>query len=278
MTDAIVFQSRVYSSTDIAVFPQIPQARVLALYNIPADFTQVSQGFVLTAVDFHPAVEVAQARVFGLARGRTGDPVLRAWTFTLDGHDFYVLRLGDASTLIYDFYSEQWIEWTSGTLPFWRASSGMNWLGAVTLAAEYGSNIVVGDDTYGLLWFLDPEQPYDDHPDEERARHVPFPRIVTGQMLAKGRQVIPCYAIFLAGDNYGLSDVDFTPGVTLETSDDQGRTFYTHETINVPADYTQALPYEWLSLGQIESPGWIFRVTDNGVFARIDAMEMNDAG
>lgn len=279
MTDARIHQSRVYSSAEVAVFPQISQARVYAMYNVPAEFTQASQAFVLTAVDFNPAIEVAQARVYALARGRTADPVIRAWTFTLDGHDFYVLRLGDNATLIYDLYSEQWVEWTSSDLPIWRASTGLNWLGGARHAAEYGSNILVGDDTYGLLWFLDPDQAYDDNPDPARTpQQLSFPRIVTGQVLAKGRQVIPCYGIFLSGDNYGLSGVDFTPEITLETSDDQGRTFDAHETLTVPADFDQALPYEWLSLGQIASPGRIFRVTDNGVYARIDGMEMNDDG
>jgi hypothetical protein len=212
-------------------------------------------------------------------RGRISNFSLRAWTFTLDGHDFYVLRLGETTTLVYDFYSEQWVEWTSGDLDFWRPSTGTAWPGAQALADEYGSTVIAGDDTFGLLWFLDPEQPYDDNPDAERLpNQISFPRIVSGQVLVSGRQFLPCYSIFLHGDNYGETFDDFSPTITLETSDNQGRTFDAHDTLDVNPDFDQDLPYEWLSLGQISSPGRIFRITDNGVFRRIDGMEMNDAG
>ena len=92
-------------------------------------------------------------------------PQARVWTFSLDGHDFYVLRLGDSETLVYDLYSEQWVDWANFQKEFWRANNGQNWAGASKLAYTYGSDVVVGDDTYGLLWFLDPEQPYDQDPD-----------------------------------------------------------------------------------------------------------------
>lgn len=279
MTDAQIYQSRIYGSAEIAVFPQIFQARIYAMINIPAEFAEASQAYVMTAAKFAPMVEASQARVYALVRGRTANPRLRAWTFTLDGHDFYVLRLGDQETLIYDAYSEQWVEWTTGEISFWRANTGMNWLGAKALAGEFGSTIVVGDDTFGLLWFLAPEQPYDEHPDELRTpQQLPFERIATGQVLASTRQNLSCFVVVVNGDNYGLSGVDFTPTITLETSDDQGRNFDTHETLTVEADISVEDPYAWYSLGGITSPGRMFRITDNGLFSRIDSMEMNDAG
>jgi hypothetical protein len=57
------------------------------------------------------ALRVPQADVLAYVRGRIQNPKLRAWTFTLDGHDFYVLRLGMDLTLVYDVYSEQWMDW-----------------------------------------------------------------------------------------------------------------------------------------------------------------------
>jgi len=256
---------------------RVAQGLLLATYNFPTSSLLASQGGIQVAFRQTAKVEVSQASVMVAARGRVGDPRLRAWTFTLDGHDFYVLRLGNDTTLLYDVSSEQWIEWTSGNLPIWRANTGISWLGAGGLPQEYGSNVVVGDDTFGLLWFLDPTQPYDENPSADlETQQLAFPRIVAGQVLAKGRQYIPCYAIFVDGDNYGLTAIDFTPAVTLETSDDQGRTFITHGTIEVESDTSVNNPYEWLSLGQINSPGRIFRITDNGIFTRIDSMEMND--
>lgn len=280
MTDTYVSQGSLLAVGVLGeTVPWISQGTVFAAANFPAEFTQVAQAAIVTAGPSKLTAEVAQATVYAIARGRVANPRARAWTFTLDGHDFYVLRLGDRETLIYDVYSEQWVEWTSSDLPFWRPSSGMNWSGAEILADEFGSNIVAGDDTFGLLWFLDPEQAFDDHPDYQRLpQQMAFPRIITAQVLATGREFIPCYAVFLTGDNYGLSGVDFTPEIVLETSDDQGRTFEVHDTLTVTPDYDQNLPYEWLSLGQISTPGRIFRFTDNGVFARIDSLDMNDDG
>lgn len=272
-------QAMVFSITESFNEAQITLAGLMTVAIYPAEFVEAAQAGLLSVTFANTEVMVPQAGMFVVARGRIANPRARAWTFTLDGHDFYVLRLGDTTTLIYDVYSEQWIEWTSKDLPFWRPSSGMTWLGAAKLAEDYGSTVVVGDDTFGLLWFLNPEQPYDEHPDSAREpQQLPFERIVTGQVLAKGRQSLPCFAIFVDGDNYGLTGVDFTPEVRLEGSDDQGRTFDDYGAITVPADYNQPLAYEWLSLGQIQEPGRIFRVVDNGVFARIDSMDMNDDG
>lgn len=258
---------------------QMPEGRVFTIYNIPAVAEEMSQGYIFAVTRVNGPQEISQARQMAIVRGRIAQPRLRAWTFTLDGHDFYVLRLGDYSTIVYDVYSEQWIEWTSPELSFWRANLGWTWLGGQALAVDYGSSIVVGDDTFGLLWFLDPLLPYDQNPGDDRTpQELPFDRVVTGQVLARNRQYIPCYSLFLDGDNYGLTATDFTPQITLETSDDQGRTFDAQDTLDVVVDYQQNEPYAWLSLGQITSPGRIFRFTDNGVFARIDSLGMNEDG
>jgi hypothetical protein len=189
----------------------------------------------------------------------------------VDVHDFYVLRLGDSETLLYDLSTEQWVDWDSFGLAFWRANTGVTWVGAQALAHQYGSSVVVGDDTWGLLWFLAPEQPYDEHPDSTNpAQQIEFDRVVMGQFPERGRGVTPCYAIFLTGDNYGITADDFTPGVTLEYSDDAGTTYEDAGTLGVSQSY------EWLSLGQIDNPGRLFKITDNGIFARIDDMKMND--
>lgn len=257
----------------------VPQGIILAAYSFPTPDVRAAQAGIVAAFRQTAQIEAPQAMMLVAARGRIANPRLRSWTFPLDGHDFYVLRLGDFTTLLYDTTSEQWIEWTSGGLNFWRPNTGINWIGAGALAHTYGSDIVVGDDTFGLLWFLDPLLPYDEHPDPDRdPQQVPFDRIVTGQVLASGRQFLPCYALFLDGDNYGLTAGDFTPTILLETSDDQGRNFDAYDALTVEPDISVNNPYAWYSLGQFGSPGRIFRVTDTGVLTRIDAMSMNDAG
>lgn len=273
-------QGRLYlSGTVVSSAAQISEARTYVQINFPAHDALASQAMIVAGVKKEVIAEVSQGRVLAHCRGRVADPKLRVWTFTLAGHDFFVLRLGDETTLLYDVYSEQWIEWDSKDSGAWRPNVGMTWVGAQALADTYGSAVIAGDDTFGLLWFLDPEQPYDDNPDPARpVQEIEFQRIVTGQVLATGRQQIPCYAIFLDGDNYGLSGTEFTPFVLLEYSDDQGRTFQASDTLGVNADITVNNPYSWYSLGSFGSPGRIFRVTDNGVLTRIDSMSMNDDG
>src|SRR5690606_14907332 len=78
-------------------------------------------------------LRVTQLRVISLVRGRVANPRVRTWTFTLDGHDFYVLRLGDQETLVYDVSTEQWVNWDSAGLPFWRPNVGMSWIGGTPL-------------------------------------------------------------------------------------------------------------------------------------------------
>lgn len=258
---------------------QSPETRVFSVYNFPSEAMEASQGRVIVPVKRDSTMQVSQVRSFAVIHGRIANPRVRAWTFTLDGHDFYVLRLGDETTLLYDTASEQWIEWTSKESGAWRPNTGMTWIGAAALGDTYNSNIVAGDDTFGLLWFLDPDLAWDENPDSARTpQEIDFDRIVSAQSLTNGRSYVPCYALFLDGDNYGLTADDFVPSIVLETSDDQGRTFFAHDVLTVVPDITVDNPYSWYSLGQISSPGRIFRVTDNGVFTRIDTMTMNDDG
>jgi hypothetical protein len=263
-----------YSQTVEAV--NAAQFRAIVAYNIPAVGMNAAQGRIKALIHENAVIAAPQARILAAVRGRAANPRVRAWTFTLDGHDFYVLRLGDRETLVYDLSTKQWVNWDSFGNPFWRPNTGFSWVGGQSLAHQYGSNIVVGDDTWGLLWFLDPEQPYDDHPDQANpTQQLEFSRVVMGQFPARGRDVMSCSALFLAGDNYGIVADDFTPAVTLSYSDDGGKSFVSADTITVTPD-TVNQPYSWRSLGQISNPGRLFKITDNGVFTRIDDLKMND--
>lgn len=268
---------RVFNSLNAVDYSFINQGRLVSLINYPAKQVRATSLRISSLFrQITQQLRVTQLRVISLVRGRVANPRVRTWTFTLDGHDFYVLRLGDQETLVYDVSTEQWVNWDSAGLPFWRPNVGMSWIGGTPLAHDHGSNIVVGDDTFGLLWFLDPDQPFDENPDYlAPQQEIPFERVVTAQVPMRGREVLPCYAVFLTGDNYGLSANDFVPTVKLEYSDDAGKTYDDAGTLNVTLDTAEPC-YEWLSLGQIGAPGRLFKITDNGVFARIDSMNMND--
>lgn len=270
-----VTQARAFSAfTGETPELRVSQARAMAAINFPTVSIRASQARAFVAdAGVTPQMRVSQARVMVAIRGRPQNTRIRDWTFSLDGHDFYVLRLGDDETLIYDATTEQWVDWADRDLPFWRANVGMTWQGAASLASNYGSSVVVGDDNYGLLWLLDPEQPYDENPDYLAAeQEIYFERIVMGQMVIRGRTAIPNYTAFLTADMGAPAYPG--AGVTLYTSDDGGVTFDSHDLVTVTLD--EADPeLSWYSLGQAEAPGRLFKIVDDGAIARVDSLEID---
>lgn len=275
---------------------RVTVSSVIAAINFPTPQVRATQAYMLAAIKFPAAgvrattasgmiyakptedLRVTSASVLAYVRGRISDHKVRAWTFTLDGHDFYVLRLGMILTLVYDDYSEQWMDWDAFTEVYWPVNTGINWVGGTGLldtnAQSFGSNVLVGDDTYGLLWLLDPNQPFDQHPEAANpVQDVYFPRVLQGQYPINGRQAMPCYAVWLTTDMGAPAYVG--AGVQLEISDDAGASYQDMGTVTVTLD-VNAPEVAWYSLGQIMPPGRLFRITDDGAVARIDAMEMND--
>lgn len=246
----------------------------MAVYNVPSQNMKVTYGnsFVVyraQALD----VEVTSSRLMAVVRGKIDNPKLKAWTYTLDGHDFYVLRLGTyGRTLVYDLSTGEWSWWSSNNDIRWRPSIGINWRSSDTLPNAYGSNVVVGDDSYGVLWVLDPNYGLDQGLlDAEKT--VKFPRVATGQMINRLRNFRPCYQVYLTAST---GEPAYTGAeVTLSYSDDIGHTFKLagSKTV-VEEDYSQELA--WRSLGRIAPAGRIFRIYDEGAFARIDSLDVLD--
>jgi len=254
---------------------RVTEGRALAAMNFPTVQMRITQARVYVAGSSDDnSVQVTQARVFAATRGRVANSTVQNWTFTLDGHDFYVLRLGDDETLIYDMSTEQWVDWSDRDNPFWRARYGINWEGAQGLAQNYGSNILIGDDTFGLLWLLDPDQPFDQHPDYlAEEQQIYFERVVMGQVALRGRETVPVFAAWITSD---LGAPAYTgAGVTLLTSDDAGKTYDDHGAVTVVLNDFDA-EISWYSLGQMTAPGRLFKIVDNGAVARIDGLEVND--
>lgn len=253
--------------------------QTLVALNYPAAFEKVSQVAGLVTVKNALALRTSEAAVLVAVKGRTANPKLRAWTFTLDGHDFYVLRLGTMGTLVYDLYSGQWMDWDAFSQIYWPVNCGFNWVDGQGVTDSngntFGSNVVVGDDTYPLLWILEPLQPYDQSPDGplDPQQQYNFTRILQGQFPVVGREVVPCYAAWLTTDMGNPGYVG--AGVKLEISDDAGASYQDMGTITVTAG-NNFPELAWYSLGQIAAPGRLFRITDDGAVARIDTLEMND--
>lgn len=257
-------------------FLELPQGRVLATINFPSRNVAASQARVLATSRRPAMVEAVQARVLALGRGKVSTPNLKAWTYTLDGHDFYVLRLGtEKKTLVLDISTGQWSWFASDDLR-WRANTGFNWRSSGKIPAMKGSNVVVGDDSLPIIWVLDPLYGQDDST-ILGSTPIPFERMATGQIPTDAREKPPVYQVYLSGS---LGDPALTANtVSLSYSDDQGRTYINAGDRTVQSgNYYQE--FAWRSLGlagnkkNMGSLGRLLRVTDNGAFARIDSLDV----
>lgn len=268
-------QARALAVTDVDAATSIvaPQARGLAVINYPAEAIKSPQARVLPVVRRPAQIHVAQARVLVVGRGRFERPRVRAWTYSLDGHDFYFLRLPD-ETLVCDLSTKQWHVWGSGDDALWRAVTGIAWQRSFAAANNFGSNVIACDDTLGTLYILNPDGQVDENPDPSRD-DIPFRRVVVGQIPLRGRNSIPCWGVEVYG-SVGEQASDDYVSVNLYTSDDQGHSFYDHGSRDVAiGEYDARL--DWGSLGQMEAPGRLFMLVDYGALVRIDSMEMPDA-
>ena len=257
---------------DIGADLEISQFDAIALFRFPAEEEEVSQFDVQLVTIQKNVIQTSQLDLIILFRGRVSDPSVRAWTATLDGHDFYFLRLGNAETLVYDLTTEQWHVWASGSDFYWNIFTGINWFGGNNFSASFGSNIIVGSDANGSLFILDPTKP-DDDPATEGRDVSPFRRRVTGQLPSRGYDSVAVYEFQLLG-SIGQLNANADTGVTLLYSDDRGDSY-----VNAGEIITEEDNYEirgsWRSLGSFRAPGRLFRVEDFGALQRIDSMTVN---
>src|SRR6478609_3629716 len=178
---------------------KVDQAQVIAVYNYPTESVLIDQGQVLGAITASITQKITQAQVLAVVKGRVDNHKVRAWTFSLDDHDFYVLRLGMRGTLVYDLTTNTWADWSSKDLNFWRAQTGMNWLGSDIASFNEGAtgDAFAGDDTYGVIWGIVPEVGVDDDPRGEDYDIQTYTRQVVGGTVQRGRDTRSVGAAYL---------------------------------------------------------------------------------
>lgn len=267
-------------STAEAAAVQTSQYDLTVVFNVPSESIETSQYDAIAIMERQgdaAPVEVSQYDTVVIIRGRIFNPRLRCWWFELDAHEFYCLNLGvSGKTLVYDLTTDTWSWWATADLNYWRAAIGTHWNQSGEIAFNYGSSVVVGDDTAGILWVLNPLQGYDDpanQQDRDNGEIIPFTRKATGQVLTRGRVTIPCYQTYLVADTGSPSYTGAS--VTLSYSDDGGNTYTDAATIVSEAgNYYQE--FAWRSLGLIRAPGRLFKITDSGAFPKIDELTLYD--
>lgn len=253
---------------------RVPQANAMVPYNVPAKKIGVTFGGFNVPINQTAAqIRTTQANLMVVIKGTVDNPKLRSWFFTLDDHDFWVLKLGTYfKTLVFDLQTNNWFWWSSDTQSNWRSNVGLNWRSSGGVPFKHGTNVIVGDDSSGVLWVLDPQYGLDDAILTTDPAQT-FLRVATGQMTTVDREYIPIYSATLdcvAG--YPALTPD---SVTLKYSDDNGVNYTTaiDPQVSESANFNQE--FQWLSLGRFRSPGRIFQIVDNGGVGRIDALDIN---
>lgn len=187
---------------------------------------------------------------------------LRAWTFTQDDHDFWVLQLGGALTFVYDKLTQAWAQWKSPGYDYWRGSDGVQW---------EGWNVTC-DTESGIIWEIDADGRLD-------AGVTPITSVMYGGFTKRFRAEDPCYMAELAlSEGQPPSGVDAGDvGITLRTSDDGGVNYINHGEI--PSEAIGAdITVRWYGLGLMNHPNKIFEITDTGYARRIDGLDVEVKG
>lgn len=188
----------------------------------------------------------------------------RAWSFALDGHTYYVLTLGEQGTFVYDDTTGEWYQWQTQGLPGWNMEIGTTWKG----------KIIAADQSEPIIYEIDPTSFLDDGFKTQI-------RVVTGALSMRQRTFISNYA-FRVTASLGEPDVALTapatlPTVNLSYSDDNGKTFLDAGDIVITSlDFEQELA--WYSLGSMQPPMRIFKITDTGAIARLDGTDAEISG
>lgn len=185
--------------------------------------------------------------------GSAGSAPQRAWTYTLDGHTFYVLDLGAEGTFVYDIVTQHWAKFiTTSTAPLWNMSVGTMW----------NDRVVAGDRTTGDVWELSPNAQLDNGT-------ANITRVVSGLAVRRSNDFVSIGTLQIAASSGVLSGTA-TQSISLRFSDDLGNTWVGPFDITLtPADFSQNI--EFIGLGGFAAPGRLFEIKDVGGLVRIDA-------
>ncbi len=275
MTDIQLTQGTAYALTSEEYGIQVLQGPVYALANEPAPGINIAQGAMYAGVSGEFGVSVLQSAIYCLTKTSRGASKVRAWGFNLDGHEFYLIRLGETETLVYDRTTKSWSRWQNPGVPYFRPHLGQNWQGLSEEQIVNGDgtprftwNVVGGDDTRGLIWMVDPEIGYDDN---AVTGSTYFTRKTASVFKMRQRTKQRCNFVHLTASlgNPAVTSTD----IRLRTSDDQGETWTDHGNITVETGNTTQ-EILWSSLGLISASGRIFELTDSGAAVRFSSLDM----
>lgn len=180
----------------------------------------------------------------------------RAWSFTMDGHTFYVLPLGPQGTWVFDASTREWSKWDTDTYgTFWNMIHGCMWGYRVVACSGWSTDV----------WELAPSLLLDENIWE--INHA-----VTGILDVRSRKYYAVDSIRITASAGLLDDIGGAT-FTFQYSDDQGVTWSVPFTITLTeSNSTQEIV--WRSMGSFAAPGRVFQFSDVGGLVRIDGADV----
>lgn len=244
-----------YAATPAALTSQL--AGVVVVYSgaqaYAARTSQVDGLAPYAATPIACTSQLAGVVVYGT--GVPANYVNRAWTFTLDGHTFYVLQLGSQGTWVYDATTQEWAEWETAGYGFWNMIVGCTW----------GYRTVAGSAASPDVWELQPSALLD-----EGFRDINH--AVTGILDVRSRKYYAVDAVRVTA-SAGLLDEVNGATFTFTYSDDQGVTWSSGYIVSLTeSNSTQEIA--WRSMGSFAAPGRVFQFSDVGGLVRIDGADV----
>lgn len=185
-----------------------------------------------------------------------------AWTFTLDGHVFYCLDLGEQGTFVYDQTTQEWAEFQTQGNASWNMHNGTMWNN------QGVPRVVAGDANGSNVWELDPTALFDEgFRDIEHA--------CSGGIVLRSRVFIAMASLRVACSSGILDDTTGAALMQLNYSDDGGQTYQGPFTVNLQTgsspDGQQDVKFD--SLGSFMAPGRVIQISDVGGVVRIDGVD-----
>lgn len=181
--------------------------------------------------------------------------VQRAWTYTLDGHTFYVLDLGGEGTFAYDVLTNTWSQFVTQGHVNWDMQAGVMW----------GNRIMACDLSSTDVWELVPAAT------DDQDGTLDIPHIVTGGLQTRNRDFHAVESLTVSGSMGYIGNLT-NSAQSMRYSDDQGVTWSDYFTVDLEAgDYSQEIAFR--SLGSFAAPGRVFELSDLGGLIRIDGAD-----
>ena len=222
---------------------------------VEAKFEYLTQYARKVGAQWMPEARSSQVAVLSLVRSNPDRRKMRAYPFFMDGHWFYVLHLGETTTLVFDTVTRKWSEWNSQKYNNWRPNYIINWKGDV-IGGSLDSNIV-----------------FNVSPIYDNDVGDPIISTITGGVPVRWVNDISCDAVMVtssAGMTKGSVSV---PSMQLRSSDDYGVTWNDWGSQDLSV-WNPTIRLQWQSLGQISAPGRIFEITDTGAAKRINSLRL----